>query len=363
MQHLDYQEKIIFSLRELYARYGYRPYNMNKFEEYDLYARNKDFLISDNVITFTDTTGKLMALKPDVTLSIVKNASDTAALQKLYYNENVYRVNKGSQGFREMMQVGLECLGDIDNYCIAEVILLAARSLQSISAECVLDISHLGLALELMDAAGIPRELQSDLFKAIGEKNLHELTALCRSAGISRERIELLQTVFALSGSISDVLPALRDLPAGGSLEQFCRILAVLEKTDIAPILRIDFSVVDNVHYYNGFVFKGFVSGVPNRVLSGGQYDKLMKKMRRACGAIGFAVYTDALDFIAEAPAQFDVDTVLLYPANAPAETVFRKTEELTAQGLQVLALPRIPEQLRYKNLVRLEVTELAENT
>ena len=45
-------EAITFALRSLYDRYGYSRYKMNKFEEYDLYARNKDFLISDSVITF-----------------------------------------------------------------------------------------------------------------------------------------------------------------------------------------------------------------------------------------------------------------------------------------------------------------------
>jgi ATP phosphoribosyltransferase regulatory subunit len=78
-------EKIAFRLRSLYNRYGYTQYKMSKFEEYDLYARNKDFLLSENVITFTDLSGKLMALKPDVTLSIVKNSRDDAEnLQKLY---------------------------------------------------------------------------------------------------------------------------------------------------------------------------------------------------------------------------------------------------------------------------------------
>ena len=47
-------EAITFALRSLYDRYGYSRYKMNKFEEYDLYADNKDFLVSDNVITFND---------------------------------------------------------------------------------------------------------------------------------------------------------------------------------------------------------------------------------------------------------------------------------------------------------------------
>ena len=98
---LKYDEKTVFSLRELYGKYGYSQYKMSKFEEYDLYVRNKDFLISDHVITFTDTNGKLMALKPDVTLSIIKNSKDLPeTVQKVYYDENVYRVSKGIQSFK-----------------------------------------------------------------------------------------------------------------------------------------------------------------------------------------------------------------------------------------------------------------------
>ena len=91
---LSREEKVSFKLRALYGKYGYTQYKMSKFEEYDLYVKNKDFLVSDNVITFTDTDGKLMALKPDVTLSIIKNSKDLCdGLTKVYYNENVYRVS------------------------------------------------------------------------------------------------------------------------------------------------------------------------------------------------------------------------------------------------------------------------------
>ena len=48
-QSLGCAERIAFSLRELYDRCGYRQYKMSKFEEYDLYARNKDFLMKSCV--------------------------------------------------------------------------------------------------------------------------------------------------------------------------------------------------------------------------------------------------------------------------------------------------------------------------
>ena len=123
-------EKLIFALRELYLSNGYSPYRMSKFEEYDLYADNKDFLVSDNVITFTDIGGKLMALKPDVTLSIIKNSSDLPnETRKVFYNENVYRVSKSTGSFKEIMQSGVECFGLVGDKEIVQVTELAAKSL------------------------------------------------------------------------------------------------------------------------------------------------------------------------------------------------------------------------------------------
>ena len=111
---LKNEEKAVFALRSLYKRYGYLPFKMSKFEEYDLYLKNKDFLVSDRVITFNDVSGKLLALKPDVTLSIIKNTRDMPGVkQKVYYNENVYRVSSDTGHFGEIMQAGLECIGDM----------------------------------------------------------------------------------------------------------------------------------------------------------------------------------------------------------------------------------------------------------
>jgi ATP phosphoribosyltransferase regulatory subunit len=103
---LKRDERAVFRLRSLYRKYGYTQYKMSKFEEYDLYVRNKNFLVSDHVITFTDTNGKLMAMKPDVTLSIVKNTKDVpGSVQKVYYNENVYRISKGGHSFRDFFRM------------------------------------------------------------------------------------------------------------------------------------------------------------------------------------------------------------------------------------------------------------------
>jgi histidyl-tRNA synthetase len=108
---LKNEEAASLKLRSLYSGFGYNRFKMSKFEEYDLYVKNKDFLISDGIITFTDTNGKLLALKPDVTLSIIKNSSDDGGTKKLYHDENVYRISGDSKSFKEITQTGLDIVG------------------------------------------------------------------------------------------------------------------------------------------------------------------------------------------------------------------------------------------------------------
>ena len=43
---LTEKEKLLYRLRGMYRGFGYRPFRMSKFEKYELYAGNKDFLES-----------------------------------------------------------------------------------------------------------------------------------------------------------------------------------------------------------------------------------------------------------------------------------------------------------------------------
>ena len=363
--NLDFTEQAVFSLRSLYNRYGYIQYKMSKFEEYDLYARNKDFLISDNVITFTDLNGKLMALKPDVTLSIVKNtAHRPSELQKLYYNENVYRVSKGAQGFREIMQVGLEAIGQVDSYCISEVLQLAAKSLRCISADAIVDVSHLGLLTELMEGMGIPQEETGRILQYMEQKNLHQLSASCQALGVCDPDVAILAQLTTLSGPVRQVLPQATQLFQGrvteSTLNGFLQILSARADTEEGTTIHIDFSVVGDLHYYNGIVFKGFILGLPTAVLSGGQYDRLLSKMGRKDRAIGFALYMDMMERLVTSGREYDVDTVLLYDESADLKTLQTLSAILRETG-SVLALQQKPADLRYRRLLKLQGSEVVE--
>ena len=264
------EEIAALKLRGLYSDYGYSFYRMSRFEEYDFYADKKDFLISKAVLTFTDADGKLMALRPDVTLSIIRHIRNTDGVQKFFYDEKIYRVPRNSSTFREIPQAGIECIGSLTAEDLAEVLELAILSLHTAAKgrKCILDVSHAGL----MDSV-LPEHNRLEILKCFAEKNIHGLKALNAPDEVIR--------LAAIEGRPSEVKGV-------AGLE----VLDSLSKYD--DEIRIDFSAVNNLNYYNGIVFRGFIEGVSESVLSGGQYDNLMAMMgHKGVKAVGFAVNLD----------------------------------------------------------------------
>ena len=257
-------------LRSLYDSHGYSFYRMSRFEEYDFYAGKKDFLTSSNILTFTDINGKLMALRPDVTLSIIKHMkfSDDVP-QKFYYDEKVYRVPKNANTFREISQAGIECAGNLNNNDLREVIELALLSLKTIAdgRNFILDVANAAIVAELVPE----NQNRNEILKCIAEKNIHELKRLNAD-----ENLIALMTSPKLDANTTMIINSL-----DGYHEH----------------IHVDFSVVNNLNYYNGIVFRGFIEGIPESILSGGQYDNLMSLMgHKNCKAIGFAVYLDLIE-------------------------------------------------------------------
>ncbi len=352
-------DTVAYGLGELYGRYGYSQYKMSKFEEYDLYVRNKSFLLSDHMITFTDTDGKLMALKPDVTLSIVKNSKDRAeGVSKVYYNENVYRIPRGAPTFKEIMQTGLECIGELDAYSITEVLALAAKSLEYISDDYVLDVSDLGILSALLDKAGLAGDARESVFALIGEKNIHGIKAICNDAGVDLDKCDKICRLVSSKGGCDEVAEILADMAQSEEYKLFFSVMSVLKKR-FGDRVRIDFSVVGDTRYYNGIVFKGFISGVPRSILSGGRYDLLMQKMGKRSGAIGFAVYLDEIDTLDGSVDQYDADVFVQYGDGCDVDAVYALVEQLTQSGQRVMTGMSIPSTVRYARLVKVDGSKI----
>ena len=299
LANLQPKERASFALRALYEAAGCRKYHMGRFEEYGLYQENRSFLSSEQVITFTDLDGRLLALKPDVTLSIAKTAQPAPGeTLRYYYHENVYRPSAESHTFKEISQMGLEMLGAVGEVQVQQAVCLAARSLDALGADWVLEVSHMGYLFGLFDALGVPDAARAKLLEKLREKNAHELRAAAGAAGLADAAADILCSVLSLCGSYADTLAKAAALCRNDAMRAAVaelEALAVpLEKA--GGVIRLDMTLAGEMEYYNGLVFQGYLKALPRPLLKGGRYDLLMQKFTPGAGAIGFAVYLDELD-------------------------------------------------------------------
>ena len=354
------EEKITLALRALYEQYGFRKYRMGKFEEYELYMENKNFLKNPNIITFHDLDGRLMALKPDVTLSIAKNTrANTHSTEKVYYLENVYWLEKQSGGYKEVNQLGLESIGRLDAFSYYEVLALAKETLSTISESHRMQVSHIGFWVALLDGLSIEEGLRKELLSCVHGKRLHELKALLDGAGVPPFAAELIVKAASLCGGFPETLAAARSIAIShgmtDALSELETVYGLLKQKGCAEQMTLDFSLVNDCDYYDGLIFQGYVEGVPRALLFGGYYGKLLRKFGKPLDAIGFAVYLNELDVLFRAQHGTDVDAVILYDDQADLNALMIKAESLRARGggLRVRVEKQMPEDIRCEKVYR----------
>ncbi|WP_314652025.1 ATP phosphoribosyltransferase regulatory subunit [Slackia exigua] len=235
---LEWDTRVTLALDALYRMSGYERYRMNKFEPYDLYLEHRGFLRDDAVISFTDPRGRLMALKPDVTMSIVKNASVDAAVERLFYIENVFRVPPGGSEFTEIAQMGLECLGCDSGYVQsdvdAEVVALACRTLDVCGGRSRLAVSHMGFLSALLDACLLEDESREQALRCIRLKNASGLADVLHGAGAPSESQDALLGALVVSSPLSSAVESLKALPLARVALEAVEALEALVKRLIA---------------------------------------------------------------------------------------------------------------------------------
>ena len=283
-----------------------------------------------------------MALKPDVTLSIVKHArKERKGIERVYYQESVYSYSALSREVAEIEQMGIEAMGDVDGYVVSEVVRLAVESLLMIGLPYVLDVSHMGFTAGLLLSAGLTPEQQAETLSLIRRKSAHELETYLQSQSVDPASAERIIQLTKLAGPFAQVFPAALALSANEqtdtALAELKTMFDTLEAAGAADELRLDLSMLNELDYYNGIVFQGYVQGAPRAVLSGGRYDLLMRRFGKEADGIGFAVYLDELSRSLSDSRALDADVLLLYRDQDDVSQLHQAVFDLAAQNLRVI--------------------------
>lgn len=348
------EENILSSLTKLYKMRGFKRYKPVCFEEYSFYQDNKDFLIGKNVITFSCLSGKLMAMRPDVTLSLIRHSEISANVaEKYFYTEKVYRQAAAGNDYREISQTGVEVVGLIDNAVITELTILICDTLSTVSGDYALDISHMGFTEGLLNEFPSQKSLLAELLRT---KNLHDFYKLAKNEGYSAELVNAFKVAVSAVGNPESVLKLAENCVLNNQMSEAVNELkmlcAAMKKYGYGDRIKVDFSAVSNAEYYNGVIFNGYLNGIPHCVLSGGRYDKLLDKMGKSGGAVGFALYLGEIERYLTGDDD-KVDYLIIYDNKSQNEAVER-AQKLIKDGKSVRISIDVPAGLSAENVIEL---------
>ena len=340
IKNMSKKDLVLLNIRKMYDSYGYKKISLPSFEEYDLYNENKDF-IDRNVLTVMSPNGKLLALRPDITLSVAKKVSKDQSLKysKIYYQENTYNLTK-YVGYEEDEQLGIELIGKESTFLDFEIINLAVKSLDIINKKSMIILSHAGFISSIFENFDLEYEIKEEILDCINRKNSHDIQKILkRNEHISENVKKLIYKIPELSGNLENIEKELLKYEINVNtkkiLSELKQLNSLLMKFYKKSKIIFDFSVVKNLNYYNGIILQGYIEDFPNVILTGGRYDKLFEKFGVDTGAVGFAILTDGLKGYYKDTDKKDFEVLIAYD-NSDFEKLVEIVNDFQKKGLRV---------------------------
>lgn len=288
------------ALTHLFRKRGFSEVITPEVEYYDLFSQSGNTIPQEQMLKITDRSGKLIVMRPDCTTPIARVAATklkgSVRPQRLYYNQTVYRSGMANLGnSTEIAQCGVEIIGAGGLKPELEAIALAVDSLKACGLEQFhIEIGHAGFYQELISKMEISQVTAEEIRTCIAGKNFAALNVVLEGCS-DQPGCDALRRLTRLYGGV-EVLDEAERLSGGSETVAYLRELyRLLELAGYGPFLRFDLGMVSHMDYYTGVIFRGYVEGAGNEVVSGGRYDNLVANFGHEAHAIGFAVNVDSV--------------------------------------------------------------------
>lgn len=307
------------ALTHLFRQRGYSEIITPEEEYYDLFTRTGAAMPQEEMVKLIDRSGKICVLRPDCTTPITRVAAtrlkDMVLPCRFYYNQNVYRSGQEHRGQRrEIPQCGIELIGAKGKKADLEVIATAVDALRACGLEHFhIELGHADIFPSFARQLSMSQEALETMRSLIEGKNYAALSDFLKDYG-DQPGACAVQRLAYLFGDVEvlDEAEALAgEMPAIGHLRD---IYSQLEQSGYGKYIRFDLGLVHHIDYYTGPIFRGYVEGAGEAVLSGGRYDQLCASFGRPAQATGFAVNVDAVAQCLPQPEMPRVNAVIHYP-------------------------------------------------
>lgn len=287
-------------LTRLFRQRGFLEVSTPDTEFYDLFALSGSAIPQERMLKVGDPSGKICVMRPDSTTPIARvAATKLKALplpQRLYYDQTVYRSNPAHNGgSREIPQCGVELIGAKGKKADLEIIVTAIDALRACgAARFHVELGHAGFFRDLAARMELEDGQVEEMRALVEGKNFAALNTLLDGYG-GKPACAALRQLSRLFGG-AEVLTQADQLAGRTEAVDYLRALYdELSAAGYGQFVRFDLGMVHQIDYYTGVVFRGYVEGAGDAVLSGGRYDNLVGVFGREAQATGFAVDVDAV--------------------------------------------------------------------
>jgi ATP phosphoribosyltransferase regulatory subunit len=329
-----YKNVITSDIMDVFRSHNYLRVETPAMEYYNLYSQGGDRVREEDLFKLTDTDGRILVLRPDITLPVSRMVCTKVkpnGVLKYCYLGNCYNLNTdGKYRLREFTQAGIELINDSSPYADADVIAIAIEALLAAGLEdFLIDIGQVEFFKGIIDSLGFRGKEKAGIAELIYKKDIIGINELIKNnekkiggytlAGRSSQ-LELLTKLPTLFGGIEVCEKA-----ESYSLNDDClevldclrQLYEILDVRGMSKYLSFDLSLVNAMNYYSGIVFKGITGHFGTPILAGGRYDGLSSVFNADIPSTGFAIGIDnlmtALERAGKTPELPVVDYVIGY--------------------------------------------------
>ncbi len=282
------------NINEVFKRRGYNEVITPGIEYFDLFNPS---IPQTQMYTTTDNKGRLVVLRPDLTLPIARltaaKLQNLALPIRLYYNETIFRKRAEHSGRNvEIAQSGVEVLGADGIRADLEVINTALTALASSVKSFRIEIGHAGIFKKLADGMNISAETKEKIRTIIESKNYSALDDILKNIEDSpyKSAMAKLPRLFGGEEVFETAKNTCPDKEIEAILNYISSLYNALCKMGLKDKIMLDFALVQRNDYYTGVVFSAYADGIGDAVLNGGRYNNLFEKFNMDMPAIGFAI-------------------------------------------------------------------------
>lgn len=333
------------TMTSLFRSRGFSEVVTPSLEFYDVFTGKASAMPQEMMYKLIDGKGRILVVRPDNTMPVARVVStklkDFQPPLRLYYNQNVFRINPSLSGRRdEIPQCGIELLGASGIKADIEAIVTAIEALKRITSDFRIEIGNVAFFKSIIEELPCGADEKEQIRKYIESKNYAAINETLEESAKENAASRALIELPGLFGGAEVFEKAASVAPNNAAMEilgYLRSIYDVLVGMGLKNNVIIDLGLVQQIDYYTGVVFQGYMQNSGEPVLSGGRYDGLFggpDLSASGLAAIGFAVNADAAARNCSAKEKSDRPDVLVFYEIENSKAAFEHVETLTSAGL-----------------------------